>query len=107
VKKRSSGPTFADGDSYTYDANGNQTSKANTNHTWDHRNQLTSVDDGTTTSSYQYDAEGQRVRQSVMNNGVMTTTLYIGQYAEVRGLASIQYIFADAGDFVAFWSGVD
>jgi len=64
--------TFADGDTYTYDANGNRISKANTTDTWDYRNQLTSVDDGTTTSTYQYDANGQRVRQSVMNNVVMT-----------------------------------
>ena len=65
--------TFADGDTYSYDANGNLTSKANTTYTWDHRNQLTSVEhrigNATTVSTYLYDAEGQRTRQTVMSEG--------------------------------------
>ncbi len=37
----------------------------------------------TSTASYAYDGEGQRVQQSVTSNGTTTTTSYIGSYEEV------------------------
>ena len=97
---RCAGPhalTFADGETYAYDANGNLESKGNTVYAWDHRDRLTSVDDGELFSSHVYDAEGQRVRKTVSQGGVTTATLYLGQYAEVRGGQLVQYVFADEG----------
>ncbi|MEM7533265.1 MAG: toxin TcdB middle/N-terminal domain-containing protein, partial [Chloroflexota bacterium] len=109
----------AAGATYTYDANGNRISMINTSmdstsnqttYAWNPHNQLmattsTSVedalDDGGDSDEmqthYVYDAAGQRVRQSITVSNVTTTTLYIGQYAEVRGDELVQYIFADNG----------
>ena len=87
----------AAGQSYRYDANGNRTSRNGVSYTWDYRNQLTSLTDGATTARYDYDAGGERVRQRISANGVTTTTLYLGQYAEVRGGQLINAIFAGDG----------
>lgn len=88
-------------ETYRYDANGNRLSNGTATYAWDHRNQLTSVDENDTTSSYVYDAGGQRVRQTVVATGSVTTTLYLGQYAEVRSTPNgdqlVQYIFANDG----------
>jgi RHS repeat-associated protein len=42
-----------------------------------------------------YDAAGQRVCQTVSQGEVITTTLYLGQYAEARGDELVQYVFGD------------
>ncbi|MCP4541745.1 MAG: hypothetical protein GY832_31825 [Chloroflexi bacterium] len=89
--------TFADGETYIYDANGNLAIKGDTIYTWDYRDRLLAVADGVLASAHVYDAEGQRVRKTVSQSGTVTTTLYLGQYAEVRGDQLVQYIFADEG----------
>ncbi len=74
--------TLSDGTStFTYDLEGNQTSKTNittaakTEYTWNHANQLTAVTFKTSTNvvtksvQYQYDALGRRIGKSVDDNG--------------------------------------
>ncbi|MCB0112185.1 MAG: hypothetical protein KDE53_39955, partial [Caldilineaceae bacterium] len=85
--------TSANGESWHYDANGNLRQKGQTQYGWDARNQLTSVDDGNLLSTFVYDAEGQRVKQRVQAGAALTTTLYAGQYAEIRGNDLIFYVF--------------
>jgi RHS repeat-associated protein len=89
--------TSAAGQSYRYDGNGNRTSRNGVSYTWDYRNQLTSLTDGATTARYDYDAGGERLRQQISSGGVTTTTLYLGQYAEVRGGQLLNFIFAGDG----------
>ena len=85
--------TSASGESWTYDANGNLRQKGQTRYQWDARNQLTAVADGSLNSTFVYDAEGQRVKQMVRQGDAVTTTLYAGQYAEIRGNELILYVF--------------
>jgi RHS repeat-associated protein len=80
---------------WSYDANGNLRQKGQTRYRWDARNQLTAVDDGNLHSSFVYDVAGQRVKQSVRQGETVTTTLYAGQYAEIRGAELRLYIFDD------------
>jgi RHS repeat-associated protein len=85
--------TSANDETWSYDANGNLRQRGLTHYHWDARNQLTSLHDTTMHSSYVYDVEGQRVKQMVQTGDDITTTLYAGQYAEVRGDELILYIF--------------
>jgi RHS repeat-associated protein len=69
--------TGYNGWTYTYDANGNMTSRDNGvlewTHTYDEQNRLVTVSDGTTTTDYIYDGNGARLMRRVGN----TTTLYV------------------------------
>jgi RHS repeat-associated protein len=47
---------------YSYDNNGNLVSDGVWTHTWDYRNRLVSSQNGSTTSSYTYDTDNQRVK---------------------------------------------
>ena len=62
--------TDVNGSTYSYDANGNLLNDGTNNYTYDAANRLTSVTDGTTTSTYLYDGTGNRVVQTV--NGITT-----------------------------------
>ena len=85
--------TSANGESWSYDANGNLRQKGQTTYGWDARDQLTAIDDGALYSTFVYDASGQRVQQTVRQGDAITTTLYAGQYAEIRGDELIFYVF--------------
>lgn len=87
--------TTAGGQSYTYDANGNRLGKGSAAYIWNPRDWLLSVSDGNALSIYSYDATGQRVRQTVQQGGVITTTLYADAVAEVRGNQLLRYVFDD------------
>src|SRR6185437_7378174 len=69
--------------SYSYDNNGNTTSKTDstgtTNYTWDFESRLTQVTlPGTGgTESYRYDPFGRRVQKVFTQNGTTTTTSYV------------------------------
>ncbi|MGH9864766.1 MAG: hypothetical protein ACRD4H_05055, partial [Candidatus Acidiferrales bacterium] len=69
--------------SYSYDSNGNETSKTDstgtTNYTWDFENRLTQVTlPGTGgTESYRYDPFGHRIQKVFTQNGTSTTTNYL------------------------------
>ena len=81
--------TAAGGEMYTYDANGNTTSKIDssgtTTYTWDFENRLTSVTlptvagqpDSGGTVSFKYDPFGHRVQKSFTQSGTTTTTNYL------------------------------
>ena len=75
---------------------------------WDSEGRLAAWQDGptspTTTASYLYDGEGQRVAQKVTTSGTTTTTTYVGRLAEYTttgGTTSrTDYLYA-AGKLVA------
>jgi RHS repeat-associated protein len=69
------------GNTLTYDENGNLTSKTDVNsvvttYTWDARNRLISISSPTLTASFQYDALNRRIGKTV--NGVTVSYLYDG-----------------------------
>jgi RHS repeat-associated protein len=79
----------ADGKEYAYDADGNLTSVTtktpeciaiNRLHSWDSESRLRWVSDGTSTTAYQYDHEGQRIQK----RGPGGTARYFGNLLEVR-----------------------
>jgi RHS repeat-associated protein len=69
--------------SYTYDQNGNTTSKTNssgtTNYTWDFENRLTNVTlpGSGGTATFKYDPFGRRIQKAFTQNGTTTTTNYV------------------------------
>ena len=87
--------TFAGGATYTYDANGNRVSEGASSYTWNSRDQPATANDGHTLSSYVYDFDGQRARKTIVVGEVVTTALYLGQAAEVRGDQLVLYVLVD------------
>ncbi|MFN8445750.1 MAG: toxin TcdB middle/N-terminal domain-containing protein [Caldilineaceae bacterium] len=85
------------GKPYSYDANGNLVSKGGSkggsNYTWNARDQLIAANGAGTQSQYLYDSQGGRVKQTVIQSGTTTTTLYLGRYVEVRGNKLVLYVF--------------
>ena len=66
----------ANGVSYTYDGNGNLTSKGDFTYSWDFKNQLTEVKkSGATVATFVYDGDGRRMRSTY--NAGPTTINYI------------------------------
>lgn len=93
-------PTSYKGNSYSYDAAGNQTkgvvNGVAQSRSYDQENRLSEVVSGTTTLDFVYDGNGQRLVQSVTaQNGKLSTqtsTLYIsGLYEEVLSDANHPY----------------
>ena len=85
--------TFAGGLRYDYDANGNLVRKGDTVYTWNARNHLVAVEDSALKASFVYDADGERVKQTVREGDVVTTTLYAGPNVEVRGDELLFFVF--------------
>ena len=50
--------------SLAYDGNGNLSQKGTAHYTYDYRNQLMSVQDGTKTTTFKYDVLGRRIEKS-------------------------------------------
>ncbi|MEW6141995.1 MAG: hypothetical protein AB1597_02415 [Chloroflexota bacterium] len=73
--------TAVGGTNYTYDNNGNMTNRGSHELTWTIENQLASYYDGSTTTTYVYDGNGQRGKKTVGG----TTTLYVNKYYEKTG----------------------
>ena len=92
-------PNTSNDDSFTYDANGNMTSRVQNGVTWtqtfDAENRLVSVTDGTTTTQYVYDGSGGRVKRIVGN----TTTLYVAgmEIEKVSGTETQRTVYYPAG----------
>ncbi|PZS04806.1 MAG: hypothetical protein DLM69_01455 [Candidatus Chloroheliales bacterium] len=66
------------GNSYSYDANGNQTSTGRS-YNWNADNQLASYVQGSYSESYSYDADGERA----MRTAGSVTTIYLGPLFEL------------------------
>ncbi|MEM7129271.1 MAG: RHS repeat-associated core domain-containing protein [Chloroflexota bacterium] len=75
-------PTSVSGiGSYSYDANGNMTSRAGQSLSWNHENRLSQVKQGSTVlENYLYDDSGQRIKKW---NG-SSTVYYIGNHYEIE-----------------------
>jgi RHS repeat-associated protein len=75
---------------YSYDANGNMTSRGANTFQYDPENRLTQVVSGTVTTSYAYNGDGARVKQVAGSD----TTYYVGNWFEVKnGVATKYYYF--------------
>lgn len=107
--------TDVGGDSYTYDANGNLTSKTTllgvTIYTYDFENQLVRVDTPTGTSSYTYDPFGRRTSKATFfgTTGYIYDDLRIIAETDVSGEIQATYIFGISIDEVIVMNrgGVD
>jgi len=87
--------TTAGGQSYAYDPNGNRSGKGSAVYAWNPRDWLLSVTADDTLSTYEYDANGQRLRQTMRQGTQITTTLYADQLVDVRGNELTRYVFDD------------
>lgn len=85
--------------SFTWDANGNMTSKGDIQYFYDAANRLTKVIDGTNTYEYAYDGDGRRTQKSI--NDVVTTYLWDTLpnlpviLNESIGSEATEYVYAD------------
>jgi RHS repeat-associated protein len=84
------GVTGAGGQTYVYDAAGNVTAGGGRVLLWDAEGRMTQATKAGVTSTYAYDAGGQRVRSSV---GGGVTTYYFGKLLEKSGTDLIKYVF--------------
>ncbi|MBN2777896.1 MAG: RHS repeat-associated core domain-containing protein [Bacteroidales bacterium] len=75
---------------YTYDAHGNILTMPHlTSMVWDNKDQLVSAGNGTVTSYYNYDAQGDRTRKVVVKpGGIVEERYYIGGYEVYRKFIS-------------------
>ncbi len=78
--------TSINGVTYAYDNSGNVTSAGSKLFSWNYRDRLTQVATGTATTTYAYDNQNQRVRQTVLGVG---TTTYAGKWFD-RSATSTQ-----------------
>jgi RHS repeat-associated protein len=89
-------PSHIGTQTYSYDANGNQTGWTDDGTgqrrtiTWDDANQIQSVADNGQTTSFKYDADGQRM----IKRGPQGETAYVNQYFSVRnGQIGTKHVF--------------
>ena len=80
---------------YTYDAHGNMLTMPHlTSMVWDYLDQLQSASNGTFTSYYNYNAEGNRTRKVVVKNNIIETRYYINGYElyrkEINGVVDFE-----------------
>ena len=79
--------------SYTYDANGNMTTRVEGGVTYqqvfDIENRLVSVTAGGQTTTFVYDGDGVRAKRTASGG----TTVYVGQYYEVQGSTIRKYYY--------------
>ncbi len=93
--------TQAGGTSYSYDANGNMTSRASDVLGYDAENRLVRVESGSYVTEYAYDADGSRVTKTV--NGF--STYYVGNWYEVAENGAISKYYYLGGKHVALKDG--
>lgn len=84
--------TTINGVTYHYDDNGNLASSSiGVSNTWNYRNQLTQSNVGSTTTSYAYDAFGNRVKKDTGND----ITIYPFSFYETNGSSTKKHIYAN------------
>ncbi|PZS06280.1 MAG: hypothetical protein DLM69_00315 [Candidatus Chloroheliales bacterium] len=91
------------GQTYSYDNNGNLTSGGGRNYTWNAENQPSSIsyNAGSNNESYVYDADGERVSNSVGVGLGQTTTYYIGGLYEFDSVGNTRLLYQFGGQTVA------
>ncbi len=90
-------PTTINGITYNYDRSGNLASTTGgVSNVWDYKNLLLSTKNGSATTTYTYDANGQRVSKNI--GGV--TTSYGSMFYEVVDSTSTEHIYA-GGQLIA------
>jgi RHS repeat-associated protein len=92
----------SDGNTYTYDANGNMTSDGQRTITYNYDNMPESITLSGVTANFVYDGNGKRVKKITPNG----TTKYIDKLYECNDSACTKYIFA-GGTRIAMKSGSD
>lgn len=80
------------GATYAYDNNGNLTGNGTWSYTWDYNNQLLQSSKSGVTSTYSYDAKGQRVKQVSPTLG---TVYYPTTYYNTDGTIPVKHIVAN------------
>ncbi len=97
----SAGPhalTLANGKRYGYDKNGNMTWGSGRTLKWTSYNKPKEITKGTSVISFDYGPDRARYRQIKTDNGVATTTLYLGklyeQISTISGTTLRHYIYA-------------
>ena len=87
--------SVAGGNTYGYDANGNQTTRVIGGSTfalsYDAENRLVSVSGPSLNAQFTYDGDGRRVMSTI--NGVTTT--FVGNHYEVTGGVVTKYYYAE------------
>lgn len=81
---------------FTYDDNGNMLNDRETALSWDYKDRLISLTNGSTTARYTYDYTDTRKRKLVedTDKGSESEVLYIDKLSEVRGGKLVKYIYA-------------
>ena len=70
---------------FTYDGHGNMTSMPHlSSMVWNEKDEMTSATNGTFVSYYNYDAQGNRTRKTVVKGNVTETRYYVGGYEVFR-----------------------
>jgi len=80
--------TAAGSTSYSYDADGNELTAGTNTYTYDLAGQMTSADDGTTTTDYSYDGDGNRV-EATSGASPSDTTHYLWDTNAADGMPEL------------------
>lgn len=81
---------------FTYDDNGNMMNDRDSDLTWDYKDRLTSIANGTATAQYVYDYTGTRKKKVAhdIKNNTESEALYIDKLSEVRDGKLVKYVYA-------------
>jgi RHS repeat-associated protein len=90
--------TNANGKTYAYDANGNMTQRGSQALIYDEENRLIQVTEGSTITTFGYDASGNRLWRSTGG----AATIWIGDIYEVRGGKVLCHVFAGGRRIATF-----
>ncbi len=87
-------PTSVNGQTYTYDNDGNLVSGNGMTNTWDYRNRLIQSSNGIATSTYAYDENNNRVEQALATSTTFYPNTLYTLSAAGTGNIGTDYIFA-------------
>lgn len=81
---------------FDYDDNGNMKNDRDSDLTWDYKDRLTGITNGTATAQYVYDYTDTRKKKVVhdIKNNTDSEALYIDKLSEVRGGKLVKYVYA-------------
>ena len=90
------------GIAFTYDNNGNITSKNKLTFQWNFKNRLTAVTNEDTYATYYYDYKGIRKKKQVQNEKTQWNVYYIDEFSEVRQGKLLKYIYVGKNRIACF-----